>query len=54
MMEKNYQLIHANGEFEASIQYFYGITPYALYKLRTIEGAKEYLEVYLRMLELSN
>ena len=50
-MNGNYQLIHANGEFEASIHIFMGITPDALYKLRTIEGAEEIFGGLLRRLD---
>lgn len=46
----NYQLIHTNGEFEASIHIFMGITPDALYKLRTMEGTEEIFGGLLRRL----
>ena len=47
----NFQLIHTNGEFEASIHIFMGITPDALYKLRTIEGTEEIFGGLLRRLD---
>jgi len=46
----NYQLIHASGEFKSSIHIFMGITPDALYKLRTMEGTEEIFGGLLRRL----
>lgn len=46
----NYQLIHSKGDFEASIHLFIGITPDALYKLRTMEGTEEIFGGLLRRL----
>ncbi len=46
----NYQLVHAGGDFEASIHLFVSITPDALYKLRTMEGTEEIFGGLLRRL----
>lgn len=46
----NYQLIHNNGDYKASIHLFMGITPDALYKLRTMEGTEEIFGGLLRRL----
>lgn len=46
----NYQLIHHQGDYKASIHIFIGITPDALYKLRTMEGTEEIFGGLLRRL----